>query len=427
MAFRISHTAALQFYEWVWRIARPLLHKNARLAEGFEQRILQHHLPATDIWIQAASAGESYLAAAILENLKPRKPLRVLLTTNTRQGLDILQKAVASAAPRSPLLSAATAYFPFDSPVIMRQAVRQADPELVILLETEIWPGFLAALKQSRARTMIVNGRINEKYLKRYQLWPSLWRALAPDCIMAISPSDAERFDQLFGAGKVEVMPNMKFDRLSRPAAADQNPVARLLGPQTPFLVLGSIRQEEETVITKLISRIRLQLPEVVIGLFPRHMHRINQWKAIMSRSGTWQLRSAATPTIAGGTVVLWDTFGELSLAYQSATAAFVGGSLAPLGGQNFLEPLVCGVPPVIGPSWENFSWIGSEIIRPDLVRVASDWERAADLLVQDLKAPRPRATVQRNALDYIRERQGGTARACRAIEELLQDQPLAA
>jgi 3-deoxy-D-manno-octulosonic-acid transferase len=308
----------------------------------------------------------------------------------------------------------------------MNRAVRDADPEIVILVETEIWPGFLAALKKSRARTMVVNGRINEKYLKRYRLWPSFWKALAPDLVLAISPADARRFEKLFG-GKVEVMPNMKFDRVPpAPAATEQNPVAGLLAPQTPFLVLGSVRQEEEGMIAKLITRIRQQLPEVVIGLFPRHMHRIEQWKSIMSRAGGWQLRSAAKPAIAAGTVLLWDTFGELSLAYQSATAAFVGGSLAPLGGQNFLEPLVCGVPPVIGPSWENFTWIGSEIIGQALVRVASDWETAADLLLQDLKSPPPRDTVQKAALTYIQERQGGTARVCRLINELLQRQPMA-
>jgi 3-deoxy-D-manno-octulosonic-acid transferase len=138
-------------------------------------------------------------------------------------------------------------------------------------------------------------------------------------------------------------------------------------------------------------------------------------------------LRSAAKPTIAGGTVVLWDTFGELSLAYQSAAAAFVGGSLAPLGGQNFLEPLVCGIRPVIGPSWENFTWVGPEIIRPGLVRIAADWQAAADLLVQDLQSPLARETVQKTALAYIRERQGGTALVCRAINEMLPGSPMAA
>ena len=106
--------------------------------------------------------------------------------------------------------------------------------------------------------------------------------------------------------------------------------------------------------------------------------------------------------------------------AYRLAQSAFVGGSLAPLGGQNFLEALISGVIPVIGPSWENFAWIGQGIVDTGLLRVAVDWQQTAALILQDLDTPRPRASVIETVNQFIKTRQGGTSQACRQIEAIL-------
>jgi 3-deoxy-D-manno-octulosonic-acid transferase len=133
-----------------------------------------------------------------------------------------------------------------------------------------------------------------------------------------------------------------------------------------------------------------------------------------------WVLRSAVSNPVSVGAVILWDTFGELMPAYRLAQAAFVGGSLAPLGGQNFLEPLINGLIPVIGPSWENFAWVGQEIIDAGLLRVADDWRKAAAHILQDMDAPRPRAAVIETAHQFFETRRGGTDQACCQIEAML-------
>jgi 3-deoxy-D-manno-octulosonic-acid transferase len=126
---------------------------------------------------------------------------------------------------------------------------------------------------------------------------------------------------------------------------------------------------------------------------------------------------------VSPGSVVLWDTFGELGHAYHLAAAAFVGGSLAPLRGQNFLEPLASGVRPVIGPSWEDFRWVGTDIIDRGLVREAHGWKEAARLLLEDIARPAVRETVRRQAGEYVQDRQGGTDKACRIVQEYLKPQ----
>jgi 3-deoxy-D-manno-octulosonic-acid transferase len=379
--------AAFCLYNMGWGLAIPALRMNHRLAEGFKQRTLKHKMPpAADLWIQAASAGESYLAWELLKGLRPARPVRVMVTSNTSQGMEILERAIDDITPNDRGVSACAAYFPFDKPTIMETAVRNISSKIMVLLESEMWPGLLAALKKYRCKTLIINGRITAKSLRRYLIWPSLWRDLRPDKILAVSEKDAKRFSVLFGREYVDVMPNMKFDRigLTQGMPYTKNPLEGILRPDTPLLVLGSVRREEEPVVEKIVVDIHRRLPETIIGLFPRHMHRIKYWKKVLDRLAIpWTLRSKIQRHVPHGTVILWDTFGELPLAYELSKAAFVGGSLAPLGGQNFLEALTCGVVPVIGPSWENFAWVGQE---------------------------------------YVEDRQGGTTLACRLVAEFLNN-----
>jgi 3-deoxy-D-manno-octulosonic-acid transferase len=152
-------------------------------------------------------------------------------------------------------------------------------------------------------------------------------------------------------------------------------------------------------------------------------MHRITYWKKTLDRIAIpWILRSKTVKQVSDGTVILWDTFGELSSAYELSKGAFVGGSLASLGGQNFLEPLTCGVIPVIGPSWENFAWVGREIVEQDLVHVAADWKEVSNFLLESIEKTTPREKVRKKALMYLKNRQGGTAKACSLIENLLNE-----
>jgi 3-deoxy-D-manno-octulosonic-acid transferase len=182
------------------------------------------------------------------------------------------------------------------------------------------------------------------------------------------------------------------------------------------------VRQPEEDAVGKIILKLRHRHPDAVIALFPRHLHRLEAWTSFFKAQRLpWCLRSKVDQTVGAGSVVLWDTFGELSHAYRLATAAFVGGSLAPLGGQNFLEPLICGIRPVIGPYWETFQWVGEEIMNLGLVRIVDDWQEAATTLSADMAQPAPAEDIRRQARRYIQGRQGGTAMACALIREYLE------
>lgn len=425
MVNRLSIKAAFQLYNVGWNIAIPLLRLNKRLAKGFKQRILREKMPKADMWVQAASVGEAFLAKELLNHFKPSNPTRILVTSNTSQGIEILKQAVSEITPNNRGITAFTSYFPFDKPTIMARAVKYINPKIMVLLESEMWPGHLAALKRSGCKILIINGRITSKSLSSYLIWPSFWRTLSPDKILAISEDDAERFATLFGKNRVDIMPNIKFDKLDSKESLPntKNPLETIISHETPFLVLGSVREEEEHLIEKIIADILYRQPETNIGLFPRHMHRIKHWENTLTRMAIpCVLRSATRHIASPGTVILWDTFGELSFAYKISKAAFVGGSLAPLGGQNFLEAVTCGVIPVIGPSWENFAWVGSDIINQGLVKVAADWKEVANTLIKGIENPPSHETVRKSAFEYLKDRQGGTEIACHLIHQFLSN-----
>ncbi len=368
--------------------------------------------------------GESYLAQELIYNLTPKDQITVLLTSNTSQGMDILEKTARTSGETNNKITIRTAYFPFDQPSIMNRAFSAISPKIMLLLESELWPGLLKSCQTHQVQVLVVNGRMTAKSLSGYQKWPSFWQDLRPHKILAMSSENAHHFSSLYGSDIVETMHNIKFDRIASYKETDSknNCLSGLLPPDAKFIVLGSIRKEEEDVVSKLIDSIMKKNKKAVIGLFPRHMHRLEEWKNIFTGlSLPWQLRSETTSQVSSGTILLWDTMGELSAGYEIAHAAFVGGSLAPVGGQNFLEPLSTGLKPVIGPHWTNFTWIGREIIDQKLVYEANDWQEVADYLLQTAAEQQSRDQVRQDFKKYVQHRKGGTKKACKVITRFLE------
>ncbi|MFW5635564.1 MAG: 3-deoxy-D-manno-octulosonic acid transferase [Thermodesulfobacteriota bacterium] len=410
-----------QVYEGLWRLGMPWLRHHPRLAEGYSERTLESVPGPADLWIQSASVGESYLCWELLKRMQPARPIRVLTTATTRQGIDVLHQVKEAIRIQNPGVGMQVRYFPLDSPSRMARALDAVRPGLMVLVETELWPGLLFALKNRAIPAMIVNGRMSVKSVQGYQRWPALWRPIGPSRILAVSEADAARFRSVFPKAAVAVMDNIKFDRLGTQDPAPSNRFQKWFPSGRPFLVLGSVRREEEDVVENLILRLRSRHPEAVIGLFPRHLHRVDSWeKRLASHSVPQVRRSMLTSAVSSGAVVLWDRIGELNAAYGRADAVFVGGSLASVGGQNFLEPLMCGIRPVIGPSWENFQWVGAALFEQGLVRIGRNWEKVAELLSEDLADPPSREDVRDRTGRYIQRRQGGARQACRVVESVL-------
>ncbi len=410
-----SHHLLLSAYTLAWVLAPPLLSRSTRTGPGLARRKAQPlSREPVDIWIQAASSGEAALTAAILSEWPQDRPLTILATTNTPQGMEILKQIDPPGKTDLRIR-----YCPLDRIGLIERHLYAVRPKLVVLLETELWPGLLAACRKNAIPVLLLNGRMTPKSLARYLLLRDFWQALAPKAIAAVDEREARRYQTLFPRQQVRVIPNIKFDRCKPEQSIDyaHNPLASIIKPQTKLVVLGSIRRQEEQPILAAIRALLNHRPSSIIALFPRHLNRITAWQDHLDKKGVaWVLRSTVTHPVKQGTVILWDIFGELVPAYALAGCAFVGGSLAPLGGQNFLEPLAQGILPCIGPSWNNFFWVGRDIFKQGLVTQIQTGEELPEALLQILKSAPPRETIRDQFQDYIRNRQGGTRLSIEAM-----------
>lgn len=382
-----------------------------------------------DLWIQAASGGESMLTTMILENLitslPKNKQWRVLATSGTKQGIDSLMKGRKNLPLDNTLdniFAITVAYFPFDAPYLMEKAFRCFAPKLAIILETELWPAFLVQAKRNHVPVLLVNGRMSVKSFASYIHFTRFFHKYGPEKVLAISPTDGERFARIVGPEKVSLINNIKFDRIEPAQDVPGNtPIALLLPKDSPFLLLGSIRKEEENKILQTIVHILAARPKSTIGLFPKHIERAEHWLQLLKRENISAVkRSDIGIRQSPGSVIVWDVFGELAGAYALADAAFVGGSLENLGGQNFLEPLVFGRKPIIGPYWKNFAWVGREIIDCGLVQEVADEKELVSALLKATDTDLSQDAVIKEVQAFLEPRKGGTHQVCQQIIDTL-------
>lgn len=407
-----------RLYNILWALVLPFLAKHNRLKPGFSKRVHMHHHRAADIWIQAASAGEAYLAVHLIKTLVPKKPTKILATTITQQGMDIL-KSQLTKTRLHPLIQLKIEWSPFDKPSIIKQAVHIIHPEIMILLETEIWPALLWYLKLNRTRIYIVNARLSAKSVSHYQKSIFLWKHLAPDMVLATSDLYADRYRQIFKTARVHTMSNIKFesmdsDQVDNDKACKQ--IETLLPESLPLTVLASIREPEEKDVLKILNAITTEYPDQVVAVFPRHMHRICAWEKHFKRHKlNYRLKSCISSPVKAPQIILWDTFGELKTVYPFARVVFVGASLKPLGGQNFIEPAITGAVTITGPYYDDFAW-AADTINEHIIIKKDNWTQVKNAIVNALENPCDRSCRKQKAFDYILSRRGGTRTAWKQI-----------
>ncbi len=407
----------LAFYNILWAAALPFLRKSPRLADSFAMRICASRLAPADLWIQAASAGEALLAGKLIRHLTPGFPVTVLVTTTTDQGMQILKTEQARAFFH-PHVSVSLAWFPFDMPKVAQAAVKQVNPKAMVLLETELWPALLYYLRQNRSHILVVNGRMSKKSSRGYQWTKPLWSRVPPHQILAVSDPDADRFRRVFAGAAVSTMPNIKFESIGPlPSKKTGSSLTDLFPCPLPVSIFASIRRQEEKQVLQMVHRILDRFPDQVVAIFPRHMHRLSAWKRLLNRTGQrFYLRSRITAPLLCPGIILWDRFGEMRSAFGHADVVFMGGSLAPLGGQNFMEPLLQGTPVVTGPFWDDFFWVGKAVFETGLVERKTGWQAIADAMVHHLVHPGDRQIRRQNASAYVAARAGGADIACQAV-----------
>jgi 3-deoxy-D-manno-octulosonic-acid transferase len=335
-----------------------------RYRDGIHQRLGFYPKSVVDrisgspkIWLHAASVGEVSAAVAIIESLKRLIPhCAIILSTTTEHG---------QTSARDKLQSKATCvYAPIDFIVSVRKALSTIRPDILVCLETEIWPNWLFEARRMGVRLALVNGRISVRSIKGYLKIRCLIReALRQvESFSMIREADAQRLMMLgVPREKIVVNGNAKFDLLLPMADASiKGEIEKFynLNGNIPVFVAGSTRGSEHEIVVDVYEKILETLPETLLIIAPRHLERVRYIKDMVLRRG-FSCQFKTDIDKPGGfrtaSVVIMDTIGDLQSTYSIASIVFCGGSLEPLGGQNILEAAVWGKPVLYGPSMDDF------------------------------------------------------------------------
>lgn len=393
---------------------------------GMGERLGRYRLPglgAAPVWLHAVSVGEVVAAAPLARALRAERPAwPLLVSTVTDTGRAMARERIPEAA--------ATVFFPLDFAFAVRRVLATVAPRAVLLAETEIWPNFLRACRMRRVPVAVVNGRISLRSFRRYRLVRGpLGRVLSDiACFGMQTAGDAERIVSL-GAppDRVHVTGNLKFDALAgEGGAAHFGAVRRDLGLDEgrPVLVAGSTHRGEEAAVLEAFAALRRERPGLALVLAPRHPERCGEVEGVLRERGLAFRRRSLGPAPAGTDVILVDTVGELGRLYAAADAAFVGGSLAPVGGHNILEPAAAGAPIVVGPHLENFAEIADAFREGEAMVSVEDAGGLPAALARLFADPARARALATRARAVLAAHRGATSRTLDLLAPILGTAP---
>ena len=370
---------------------------------------------ASAIWIHAVSVGEVQAAQLLIKRLLARYPGQgILVTTTTPTGSSRLRSLFAEQVRH--------VYMPYDLQWVVRRFLRAVRPRLAVVMETEIWPNMLCLCAAQGIPVVLANARLSERSARGYARFGSFARTTLRRfaAIAAQGPADAQRFLALgVEPAKIEVTGSLKFD-LAPPASLQEQAEAmrRAWGPERPVWVAASTHEGEEGPVLEAHARVRERLPRTLLVLVPRHPERFERVGALVARRGLSLVRrSEAAVCDAATAVFLGDTMGELPVFLAAADAAFIGGSLVPVGGHNLLEAAAAGVPVVVGPHVFNFAEITALLVQEGAALQVSDAEQLAQLMGGWLSDAAQRARIGEHGRHVVAQNRGALDRLMALIE----------
>lgn len=365
------------------------------------------------IWVHAVSVGEVMAAHPLIRELKKKYPNRkLILSTVTVTGNHTAHQRVPEAD--------AVFFFPFDFPWIVRRVIREIDPAIVLVAETELWPNFFRELKRADIPSAVINGRISphsfRNYMKFKKFFSQVFSNVTIFCMQ--SAGDATRIKEI-GAplDRVMVTGNLKFDQ----KVPTKQPSPIQIPKGSKVITAGSTHRGEEAALLDIFRRLREKFPELLLIIAPRHPERFNEVEGLINKAGyECQRRTRSKGTIKD--VLLLDTIGELRSFYGICDLAFVGGSLVKVGGHNLLEPAAMKKPVIFSRYMFNFKEISEALISAGggiLVKDKDELYVQAEKLLSDKNYA---WQIGSKAFAVIEANSGATKRTIDAVGNLIRE-----
>lgn len=357
----------------LWRaVAAPAYAKRWAERFGFFSPLITNKKV---VWLHTVSVGEFLAALPLIRRLQIDESLQLMITTTTPTGSDRVRSTLGD--------SVFHVYAPYDLPDALGRFLQRVKPALLLVMETELWPNTLAACAKRDIPALLINGRLSAKSARGYARFSGLTVPMLGNLSAALiqNATDAERFGALgLPSEKAIVTGNIKFDLL---LGSELRAQAQLLkqqlsdNGQRPVLIAASTHQGEDEIILEAFVRLRAsksaKAQNTVLVLVPRHPERFERVGQLCVGRGFTVSRRSEQQWSDSADILLGNTMGELLLMFGASDVAFVGGSLVPNGGHNFIEPAAWGLPLLSGEHLFNFAEVASLMTEAGaLVRVSS-------------------------------------------------------
>ncbi|WP_444910977.1 lipid IV(A) 3-deoxy-D-manno-octulosonic acid transferase [Microbulbifer sp. TRSA005] len=424
-------------YNVIFRAAMPLIllrlwwrgrsqpEYRLRLAERLG-KVPKRLSSAPLLWVHSVSVGETLAAIPVITQLAARYPQwQWLVTTSTPTGSERVTEALR------PILGGRLLhyYLPYDLPECLTPFLQALRPNMLVIVETELWPNLLHFCRKRNIPTLLANARLSEKSARGYGKFPRFTQSMLAnlDKVVAQYDVDAQRFVKLgLPAPRVLASGNIKFDLdIGLGLVSEAQALAhQWRGPEGRKVWLAASTHTGEDEIILDAYRALLKTSEnLLLVLVPRHPQRFASVARLCQERGFQVVRRSEgrVPSVCDQ-ILLGDTMGELLSFFGASDMAFVGGSLVPVGGHNMIEPAAWGIPVVCGPFLHNFSTVAQLLKDAGGMVIVKDAASIAEQLGLWLKNDRQRMAAGQNARVVAQENSGALRRLLDEIEILMPD-----
>lgn len=327
------------------------------------------HIPEQGncIWVHGVSVGEIKAAKPLILRLKQYTNANIIISSTSSSGKKIAKEIYADFLVIS---------FPIDFSFSIQKYFQKFSPQLIVLMELEIWPNFLFLAKKKDIPVILINGRLSDKSFRRYSRYLKIFFPWITSAIKLFSVQTniyKERFEKLgIKSENIHITGNMKYDDVTYSENKDIRDVFGISKDMQVF-VAGSTHDPEERIIIDNYSKIVSMFPSFRLIIVPRHPKRSNQIADYIRQSGFIPIKQSEIKSpvmLESKSIIIGDIMGTLRDIYSLASIAFVGGSLIPHGGQNFIEPASFGKAVICGPYMENFPDVVSFLQENALIQI---------------------------------------------------------
>ncbi len=370
---------------------------------------------AAVIWIHCVSVGEFRAAITLIDTLIKQHPQhKILVTTTTPTGSSALKQHYGEQVLHH--------YFPFDQSLIVKRYIKRINPDLCILMETEIWPNLIHALKQYSIPSILINARLSARSLEKYQKYaPTLIRKTLNDLnlIATQNQNSAARFIQL-GAPKDQVVNtgNIKFDLNPIANSAITDELKQIIG-QRKVISFASTHAGEEAQIIKSYLKVQDRIDALLV-IIPRHPERFNEVEKLAKNASLTSARRSNAKPNTTAQILLGDSIGEMLSYFSISDVVFMGGSLNQTGGHNMLEPAALSKPIIFGPNVFNFAEISSDLLNNQGAIQVQNADELFTQIIDLLDSPEQLNNLGTNAKQYFDSQQGAVKKIAKLVESII-------